>query len=179
MSTAPIVSPRAPRASVGARILLTIIGLTLAAAGIAFTWFLWHAYQRALETDGWTATPCVIRNAHVEETRENLSSPIQYAPSVLYNYTVESENRESSRIRRVPGQTFKERAEADAIIAKYPANQGAICYVNPDNPNEAILQRETHASVYSIWFPLLFFVGGMGMVIHIWWPQPKDAPNAA
>ena len=178
MTAPPITSPKSPRATVGARLLLTAVGLLLAAAGIAFTLVLHRAYERASEPYTWTETACVIRNSTVEEVRETLSDPVQYAPSILYNYLMDDVSHESTRIRRVPGQTFKDRAQAEAIVAKYPTGQGAVCYVNPNNPDEVILMRDTRSSIYTIWFPLLFVVGGLGMVINIWWPQAKDEENA-
>ena len=85
-------APPAPlsfRTSLSARLFLSFIGLTLAAAGVAFTMLLWRAYQRASETYTWRELPCVIRKSVVEETRENLSEPVQYVPSILYNYLLE------------------------------------------------------------------------------------------
>jgi hypothetical protein len=34
-------------------------------------------------------------------------------------------------------------------------------YVNPDDPTEALLEHETKAPGYSIWFPAWFLVGGL------------------
>ena len=37
-------------------------------------------------------------------------------------------------------------------------------YFDPDDPQLSVLKRDTKASLYSIWFPFLFVVGGAGMV---------------
>lgn len=173
MSNIP-TSPRPKRATVGARIILSMIGLALAAAGVLFTWALWRAYERASETHRWTETPCFVIRSVVEEHREILNEPVRYVPAITYTYLVDTNSYESSSVRRVAGQTFKERAGAQEIVTKYPQSQGAICYVNPDDPKSAILVRETRAPLYSIWFPLLFVVGGLGMVINVWWPKGSD-----
>jgi hypothetical protein len=36
--------------------------------------------------------------------------------------------------------------------------------VNPALPAEAVLEHASRAALYSIWFPLLFVVGGLGML---------------
>jgi hypothetical protein len=171
--------PVRKRTSFAAKLMLTGIGLSLAAAGLLFSNLLWKAYQRAAETHRWTETPCQILDSSIEEVRKVLSLPPQYEPKITYIYTVNEENFQNNQLRRVPGQSFKKKSDAEEVIKRYPAGQGALCYVNPDDPKTAILQRETKAALYTIWFPLLFVVGGLGMVIHIWWPEGAEVEAAA
>lgn len=172
MTAPPITAPK-HRTSLGARFLLTAVGLILTAAGVLTTYGLWRAYQLASEADSWTETACVIRSSTVEK-REVVNRPTEFVPVVTYSYLVDQISYESTHIRRIPGQTFKDRKQADEIVTKYPSGQASVCYVSPSDPTRAVLQRESHGSIYSIWFPLLFVVGGLGMVIHIWWPEPQD-----
>lgn len=41
-----------------------------------------------------------------------------------------------------------------------------MAFVNPTEPNFAVLKPDTKAAGYSIWFPLLFVVGGLGIVVR-------------
>lgn len=172
MTAPPITAPR-HRTSLGARFLLTAVGLILAAAGGFATYGLWRAYHLACEPDSWPQTACVIRASTVE-MRDVMNHPTQFVPVVTYSYLFDQVSYESTQIRRIPGQTFKHRKQAEEIVAKYPPGQATVCYVNPAEPKTAVLQRESHGSIYSIWFPLIFVVGGLGMVINIWWPEPRD-----
>jgi hypothetical protein len=38
-----------------------------------------------------------------------------------------------------------------------------MAFVNPAEPDFAVLKPDTKATGYSIWFPLLFVVGGLGI----------------
>ncbi len=173
-------SPPAPQpASLGARLLLSVFGLILAAAGAFFTYELWQAYQRAAVTYTWPETPCIITSSEVLEDRLSLSSPVAYLPVIHYSYIVDDASLVGEKIKRVPGQKFKEKAEAEELVKLYPAGQGAKCYVNPEDPHEAILKRDSKAALYAIWFPLLFVIGGLGMVINMWWPDGPPEPTAA
>ena len=52
------------------------------------------------------------------------------------------------------------------------------CYVNPVEFNSAYLKPDSLAPGYSIWFPALFVVGGLGMVISALRPG-KASPKSA
>jgi hypothetical protein len=170
----PTPMPKKNKTSVGARILLSIIGLLLAGGGAAFSYFLWVSYQRAMMTRSWNETPCLIQYSAVEQDQESLNGPIKYRPHVIYTYIVGEESFKNENIRQVPDVKFNDKETAADLVKKYPEGQGAICFVKPQEPNTAVLVHETKAGLYSIWFPLLFVVGGLGMVINIWWPQPED-----
>jgi hypothetical protein len=168
-------SPPSPqRASLGAKFLLSVFGLILAGAGGFFSYQMWNSYQRAAVTYQWTETPCQIVESKIEEERVNLSSPVQYVPYISYSYLEDDTAVIGAGIKRVPGLKFKEKAMAEELVNQYPAGRGAKCYVNPADPKEVILVRETKAALYSIWFPLLFVIGGLGMVINVWWPEGRE-----
>ncbi len=168
-------SPPAPqRASIGARLFLSVIGLVLAAAGGFFTYQMWQSYQRAAETYRWAEIPCLVASSKIEEERFSLDSPTTYVPVIKYTFIQEDVSIMSDKIKRVAGLKFKDKALAQELVGKYPAGQGAVCYVNPDDPKDVILVRDNKGALYSIWFPLLFVVGGLGMLINMWWPDPEE-----
>jgi hypothetical protein len=41
-----------------------------------------------------------------------------------------------------------------------------VCFVNPADPSFAILEKDSKAVIYTIWFPGLFVVGGLGMAVQ-------------
>ncbi|MEM1444175.1 MAG: hypothetical protein AAGF67_17645, partial [Verrucomicrobiota bacterium] len=50
-------------------------------------------------------------------------------------------------------------------IERYQPDTNLVCYVDPKNPDFAVLKKDTKAALYSIWFPGLFVVGGAGMIL--------------
>lgn len=154
--------PDARESSAG-RGWLAGMGLFLAAAGLLFTWVLWRAYTRAEETRSWVETPCVILSSRVVSERPTPNSNLAHRAELRYEYDYGGQTRTGSRVKRVEGATAHEE-RAQAVAAAYPAGARTVCYVNPAQPDEAILKRGSRGALYSIWFPLLFVVGGAGMV---------------
>ena len=138
------------------------MGLFLMLAGLTFTWVLWHAWQRAEETRRWIETPCRILSSQVVSERPTPHSPIAYRAEVKYSYRFSGTTYTGSSIRRVDGVTLHEE-RAREMQERYVPGVETHCHVNPTRPAQAILEHDTRAALYSIWFPLLFVAGGAGM----------------
>lgn len=152
-----------------ARLLKTALGLLLVAAGLAFVAVLWNSYRRAEETRHWTPTPCLITFSELLTEHVTPNSPISYRAGIRYRYTFGGTIYDGSHIMRVDGTT-KDRAKAIALTEKYPPGRETTCFVNPAQPDFAVLEHATRAALYSIWFPLLFVAGGAGMIFSAWRP---------
>lgn len=146
----------------GGRYWLAAMGLFLALAGALFTFGLWVAWQKAEETRHWTPTPCRIVSSKIVSERPSPNSNIEHKVEVRYNYTFAGQALTGHRVKRVDGDTVHEENAKEKVEA-YPVGLETTCYVNPAKPDEAVLQHSTRAALYSIWFPLLFVVGGLKM----------------
>lgn len=138
------------------------MGLFLALAGFLFTWVLWRAYSRAEETRSWKETPCLIVSSLVRSERPSPNSNLSHRAEIRYRYTFDGIARTGTRIRRVDGATAHEDI-ARARVATYLPGMETVCYVNPMHPEETVLQHGSRAALYSIWFPMLFIIGGLGI----------------
>lgn len=150
------------KSSLSGRLWLAGMGLFLACAGLLFTWVLWTAWQRAEETRRWTPTPCRIISAQVVSERPTPHSNPEFKAEIRYHYTFEGQSLTGSHIKRVDPVTQHE-DNARKKLEDYPIGQDLTCYVNPAQPDQAVLKHDTRAALYSIWFPLLFVFGGLGM----------------
>lgn len=148
----------------GARTLKILLGLALIVMGAVATGVLWRAYQRAEETRHWQATPAVITTSLLLTERPTHNSPPAYRAEIHYRYTSAGTAHTGTRVRRVEGRS-SHKAGAEEKLARYPVGAPVTCYVDPADPAMAILEHSSRAALYSIWFPLLFIAGGMGMVI--------------
>ena len=43
----------------------------------------------------------------------------------------------------------------------FPVGSRVLAFVNPNDPTEVLIEHETKAPGYSIWFPALFLLGGV------------------
>jgi hypothetical protein len=140
-----------------------MLGLALVVMGAAFTFVLWRSWQRAEETRSWTPVEAVVISSQVLTERPTPHSPPKFTADVRYRYTHDGRTFTGTRIRRVDGPS-SHKAQAEAVVAENRAGRAVTCFVNPSQPDFAILEHSSRAALYSIWFPLLFVAGGAGMV---------------
>ena len=138
------------------------MGTALALAGAVFTVVLWTAWQRAEETRYWTAVPCTILSSQLKSEQPTPHSPVKHRVIVRYEYAVDGQSFTSDRIRRVDG-VKSSRDDAEDLREQFAPGMKTTCFVNPAEPTFAILRHDTRAALYSIWFPLLFVIGGTRM----------------
>jgi hypothetical protein len=141
------------------------MGLFLALAGLLFTGVLWRSYQRAMETRTWIETPCRIVSSVVLSEHPTPHSPMAYRLGLQYEYTFKGTRYIGTKVKRVEGESAH-RERAEALADDYRSGRTTVCFVNPAKPEEAILQHGTKAALYSIWFPLLFVLGGGMMALR-------------
>jgi hypothetical protein len=168
--------PAAPRTSLPARWFLGSVGGFLIALGLAFTWWLWGAGQRAMITRHWTPVPCVILVSGIQQKQFSPNDPKRWQPELEYRYIFEGQVYLGHKLRRIEGPTpHRDRAVASA--AAFPAGLETQCFVNPENPAEAVLEHSTKAAFYTLWWPLLFAAGGAGMLVAALKKSPGPAPT--
>lgn len=155
--------PAAPRTSLPARWYLGSVGTFLIALGLAFTWWLWGAGERSMITRHWTPVPCVILVSGVKETQYSENDPKKWQPDLEYRYTFEGQVYHGTKVKRIEGPS-PHRAKVVTAVAAFPAGKETQCFVNPQNPSEAVLEHATKAAFYTLWWPLLFAAGGAGML---------------
>ena len=148
----------------GARAIKVALGLSLVLMGSVATAVLWYAFQKAEMTRHWTPVEAVIISSQLITDRPSPHSPLSYKPEIHYRYTLVGETYTGRGIERVDGPSNK-LDKPTALLKEFPAGKLVTCYVNPEHPQTAILKQGSRAPLYSIWFPLLFVVGGLGMVV--------------
>ncbi len=163
--------------SVAGRLGLTLFFLFFFGMGSLFELFLIRGFVQTLGQRAWKKTPCTIISSEVQERGES-DSPFAFA--VNYRYTHKGQSYTGSKYRR-NDQTSGSYSEMQRLVQKYPPGLDALCYVNPKNPGQAVLRRDSLALGLVIPFPLIFVVIGAGGAFLIWRkPTPKaDEPIAA
>jgi len=138
------------------------MGIALAIVGAVFVWVLWTAWQRAEETRHWTPVSCRVLSSQIKSEQATRNSPTKHRVIVRYDYAWQGRTFSSERIRRVDGPKSDLEA-AEELREQFAPGQQTTCYVNPSDPSIAILQHDSRAALYSIWFPFLFVIGGLRM----------------
>ncbi len=149
----------------GSTIYLIFLGLAVAAIGGLFTGLMWDSYQRAVDQRGWPQVEAVVLSSGVGEFQHDDFSPREYRLEILYGYEWEGEAVTGGKLTARGNPTSKDKGKIAGQVKSFPAGEKITAYVDPDHPDSAILKPDSKAAGYSIWFPLLFVVGGLGIVV--------------
>ena len=151
---------------IGGFLYLAFIGLALAVVGGAFVLILGRGYLRAKETESWDQVPAVIVVSQVGERRLGREVPEEFTHELVYEYQVGGEFYRGERLKRRKNPYFKEEAKILPEVERWIVGSQVKAFVNPAKPEEALLEHETKAPGYSIWFPGLFLIGGLGAFVR-------------
>jgi len=152
--------------NLGGRLFLAGIGLALALAGGFFCWLMWRSFTRAHEMRAWPQVPCLVLVSEIEERQIDPSSSPETRFKVEYGYEWQGQPFTSEHWGWRGNPWSSERSKAETLVNKYPVGSRSVCFVNPQQPDFAVLQPDSQAAGYSIWFPALFVVGGLGIAFR-------------
>ncbi len=92
-----------------------------------------------------------------------------YTIAISYQYSVGDEEYIGDRydfFRSKDQYSSAGEDEKQKIVRNHPAGKTVTCFVNPDNPDEAVICREADTMVVIFsFFPLLFIAAGAGIII--------------
>jgi len=148
--------------------LISIRGFFLSAALIGlYVWLLAFILPaiHASQAQKWAQVPCVVTSSGVESHPGEDSA--SYQPVIEYRYWFAEREYRSARYS-FPTRSSSEYADARAIIDQYPAGAERYCWVNPNDPSQAVLNRDVHTEAVSVLIPPLFIALGIGGLV---WSQ--------
>ena len=156
------------RGNVQGRLFLSGIGVLLALVGAVFLWLMWRSFERAREMAGWPEVEAVVLRSEAGERRIGGSGAPEFRFEVLYGYEFAGERLTSERWSLRGSPWSKDPAAALELVRAHPAGSRMMCRVDPQDPGTAVMKTDTRAPGYSLWFPAIFVVGGIGIVVGAW-----------
>lgn len=148
-----------------ATIFLVVLGLMIAALGSFFTMLMWKSYQRAAAMHSWPQVEAMVLSSGIEERQHDEFSPLEYRLEILYGYEWKGKGMTSGRLTARGNPFSNKRGAAEKQLEKYPAGKKIVAFVSPVDPAYTVLKPDSKAPGYSIWFPLLFVLGGSGISV--------------
>jgi hypothetical protein len=143
------------RAGVGFGGALFLFGLGLSIP------FFFLPVLRVLIARSWSAVPCEIVSSRVASHNGKSTT---YSVDVVYRYTIGTHTYTSARYKFMGGSSSGYGGKAD-IVARLPAGTKTICYIDPADSTNAVLERGFTADMWAGAIPLLF--AGIGAAIVI------------
>jgi hypothetical protein len=164
MPNAPVVPTRVPTPpSLSGRWFLAILGLSIALLGCLFVWLMTRSFLRAREMRTWPEVLCVIITSELEQRRHDENSPMEYRQNLSFGYEWNGKAYTSQNLTLRGSPWSSKRALAEQRIIQFPRGKQTTCRVNPNAVEFAVLNVDSLAPGYSIWFPCLFVIGGLGI----------------
>ncbi len=145
------------------QLFLCLIGVMLILVAGTFSWLMIRSYQNAKESRTWPQTEALVLRSVIDE-RQFSGAAREFRLNILFGYNYQGTEYTSDTISP-RGAKWTREAEAVAELAKqYAAGSEHIAWVNPEQPERAILEHDTKAAGYTVWFPAVIVIGGVGMI---------------
>lgn len=111
-----------------------------------------------MASSDWVETPCHIISSRVISSSD--SDGTTYKPEIVYTYQFNGVPYQSDRFNLAVGSSSGYESKK-AAVDRFPTNTRQVCLVNPDQPEEALLERDFGGT---IWIGLIFggIFGGVG-----------------
>ena len=143
--------------------LVAFFGVFLC-AGLGTSIFFLRPALQMIAARSWQPTPCTILYSAVRSHSGDDSTT--YSLDVLYVYFVGGREHRSSRYEFMGGSSGGyDRYEA--AVGRYPAGGRAPCYVDPADPEEAVLERGVDRQYWAALVPVLFTLVGAGGIVFV------------
>lgn len=121
-----------------------------------------HPFLQSLDARGWKETPCHILSSEVK-TYHGKNGPT-YGVEISYAYKVAAQEYHSNRYQFLRFSNGDRQPKAE-MVGRYPRGKQAVCFVDPKNPSEAVLDRRSATVGLFGLLPLVFVgVGAVGVV---------------
>lgn len=101
----------------------------------------------------WPQVPCTILSSSVG-SHSSSKGGSTYSVDIRYAYEYDGVPYESDRYNFFGGSSSGYDGK-QAVVDRYPAGETRQCYVNPETPGEAVLNRD---------FTLTYLIGGFGLI---------------
>lgn len=151
-------------------------GLVFIVSGSAFLLFMFimpAIKSRAAQT--WDSVECTILSSKVKTHHGDESDT--YSPDIEFEYKADGKSYRSRQYSFV--NTSFDRELAESIVAEYPRGSTSVCYHEPGNPENVVLDRDNKNMVW--WFallPLVFALVGFGIALFGYRSQVANRGNS-
>jgi hypothetical protein len=172
--TSALSAPSGAEKSRGGAIFFGAI-FALVGGGLLVFWFL-PTLTKSLASSSWRETPCTVISSRVKS--HSSSDGTTYSVDVFYRYVFDGREYRSNRYAMFGGSSSGHDTKA-AVVALYPQGKQAVCFVNPENPQEAVLKAGVGWWLLFGLIPLVFLaIGGWIMLSAFRGSQAVGLPNS-
>lgn len=150
--------------SAGCGLLFVLFGIPFAAAGLYMTGLMYSQILQWVSVQSWVETPATLLEVNIEQSGESLGT------EATYEYAWQGQKHTGDTVSLHPGRDnvgdFQQQVAAE-LTDHHERGRPFRCFVNPDNPTQAILYRELRWQILSFLaiFGTVFTTVGCSIVI--------------
>lgn len=156
----------------GAR-ALTIFGMLFTAIGAAVAWptalspalSMWRAGE-------WAAEQCVVERSDVRSHRSDDGTT--YSVDILYRWKRGGSTHHSNRYSFFGGSSSGREGKAE-IVRAHPAGRPFTCWVDPLQPDQAVIERGPTVQAWIAVVPFIFVAAGLSIMRLGWRHKTRRA----
>lgn len=126
-------------------------------AGLALGFVMIKQFLVSLAPYTWTATQCLVEQSQIIYNEESGVCTHQLA----FKYQVDGQSFSGNTWRLDPGEPSTWCSSLASIAGETPSNQPTTCYVDPQNPQQAVIDQGSLLSLLGLLFPLLLIIIGI------------------
>jgi hypothetical protein len=164
---------------------LAFSGIFALAGAALLYWGFVVPHRRIEQSQAWVETPCEIIESKVSEGYSGATGvssgkgSYDYTLEISYRYEFGGREYVSHRYGPTDVGDTKEGWRRDVVEALPPGTR-TVCYVNPDNPEDAAISREFHANRRMIIMPIaLLLIGLLGIMCVLLASVPDKNANTS
>ncbi len=166
------LSDQAKRSSQSPVPLFVFFGI-FAAAGLGITLgVVMPAVNRYFSAKSWVETPATVVWSRVT-SHSGSKGGTTYSVDVFYRYQFQGRDYRSNNYGVMSGSSSGRDAKQE-IVDSFPPGSTLTCYVNPQKPWQAIVNRNPGASALFVLFPLPFLGIGIGGLVWSFKKKRKE-----
>lgn len=153
-------------ASFAGKIFLSLFLAVFLGMGLVFTVLLGKSLLETVQSFSWPEHACVITRSEVlNDPSKDREQP--YLFQVEYRYEAGGRTRVSNHYRG-KDERSSSWSDMEALARKFPVGSQAACFVNPSDPDQAILQHDSLWIGIGLLVSFVFIFVGAGGIWSTW-----------
>jgi hypothetical protein len=134
-------------------------------AGLGTSLFFIRPALKNIAARSWPEVPCVVLSSDVR-SHSGSKGGSTYSVDILYQYEIGGRSYRSNQFHFMGGSSGGYEAKA-AVVAQNPPGTRRVCYVNPADPTDAVLQRSFDREYIVAIVPAIFTLVGLGGILLV------------
>jgi len=152
-------------ATIAGKIFLSLFLGAFLCGGLFFFGLLGRELWQTVQTYRWPALSCQILESEVNRRQDSSEKP--YGVRIRYQYDWEGQTYTSDQTS-LNARAFGDFQKAQRLSSRYAAGSSATCYVNAEDPTQAVLLREGLWPALFLVVPLVFITVGAAGIYLTW-----------